>query len=292
MNCSICQAEEIFRGDTPICPSCSNIKILPKDIAVKVVKKQIDWFNQKFYEALRNFNKKRLIFWLLGEREKVATNFFVEKPAVHLKDFLAINVLIKMVMKDGNDFGEKQADENNTSQLIELFSFFIGVEERYHVINEGFGYYSHEKDFDVNNLDFETLMSNFKIFYSLRWRDIVKTFESNLVMPESEGEKYFEKYKEEYEKNKKNPPKPEHFSTEKTVSVLFPIFQSLLVSFTKNEIFARTFNINYLKEAKLSPIKLLELVKTFKHHSGLMNLCSEKEFKTIIKRIFLGFREQ
>lgn len=292
MVCTKCGSEEIFKGETAICPSCNKLNILDKDIALQVIQKQIDWFNKGFYDVLRTFNKKRLLVWLLGEREKVATNFFVEKPAIQLNDFIAINVLIKRVMKDGNNSGEKQANEENTKQLVDLFSSFVSVAERYHIINEGFGYYSNEKEFDIKNLDFKTLMSNFKIFYNNEWKNVVKTFGSNLVMPESEGEKYFEKYKEEYEKVKINPPKPQHFSDKQTVSALFPLFQSLIVSFTKNNLFAQTFDIDYLKKANLSPTKLLDLVKTFKHQSGLMNLCSEGEFKTLIKKIFVGFREQ
>jgi len=284
--------EEIFQGETAICPNCNKINILSKDLALRVVQKQVDWFNKGFYDVLRTFNKKRLLVWLMGEREKVATNFLFDKPAIKLNDFLAINVLIKRVMKDGNDSGEKQADEENTKQLIDLFSFFIGVAERYHIIKEEFGYYSNKKEFDINNLDFETLMSNFRIFYSYKWRDIVKNFGSNLVMAESEGEKYFEKYRKEYEKIKKSPPKPEHLSDEETISNLFPLFQSLLVSFTKNNLFAEAFDINYLKKANLSVTKLLNLVNSFKQQSGLMNMCSEEEFKTVLKKIFIGFREQ
>ena len=100
MICETCSTEVLFKGTSPICPECNNLKILEKEVALKIVKKQVDWFNKGFYDVLKTFQKNRLIVWLLGEREKVSTSFFVDKPAVQLDSLLAMNVLIKKVMKE------------------------------------------------------------------------------------------------------------------------------------------------------------------------------------------------
>lgn len=84
------------------------------------MKKQVDWFSRAFYNVLKTFHKRRLIVWLLGEREKIATAFFVDKPKIQLNVFLAVNVLIKRVMKEGNEFGKEEANEKNTKELIDL----------------------------------------------------------------------------------------------------------------------------------------------------------------------------
>jgi len=293
MVCNVCETEEIFKGDKPICPKCNKLTILSKETALLIVNKQVEWFNRAFYDVLKTFQKKRLIIWLLGEREKIATTFFIDKPKIQLNVFLAVNILIKRAMKDGNDFGEKEADEKNTQQLINLFSTFVNVAERHHIINEGFGYYIQEKDLEIEKLDPKTtLMSNFKIFYNGNWMDIVKTFGDNLVMPESEGDKYFEKYKEEYEKTKTITPEPKHLSPTETISTLFSALQSFFVSLTKNNLFAQTFDFNYLKKLNLSPDKLLDLLRLISQQSGLMSMCSKGEFTKIIKKTFLGSREQ
>jgi len=292
MICKTCSSNVLLRGDSPICPKCNNLKILSKETALKVVKKQVDWFNKGFYDVLKTFQKDRLIVWLLGEREKFSTAFFVDKPAIQLDSFLAMNVLIKRVMKEGNNSGEKEADEENTQQLIDLFSSFVGVAERYHIINEGFGFYIYEEEFKIDDLDMKTLMSNFKILYSSEWQDILKTFGNNLVMSGSEGDKYFEKYGEEYEKVKDIPPNPQQLSPEETISKLFPAFQSFFVSLTKNNLFAEQFDLTKLKESNLSPEKLLEILKSFDQQTGLMSMRSKNNFMKTIKKIFRGYREQ
>lgn len=292
MSCNVCGIEEIFKGKIAICPKCNGLKILPKEIALKIVKKQVDWFNKGFYDVLKTFQKDRLIIWLLGEREKFSTAFFVDKPAIQLDSFLAMNILIKRVMKDGNDYGKKEADEENTKQLVDLFSSFVGVAERYHIINEGFGFYIYEKEFEIDDLDMKTLMSNFKIFYSSEWQDILKSFGDNLVIESSEGDKYFEKYRDEYEKIKDTPPDPQHLSPEETISKLFPTFQTFFVSLTKNNLFAEHFDLTKLKESNLSPDKLLEMLKSFDQQTGLMSVRSKNNFMKTIKEIFRGQREQ
>lgn len=291
MLCNVCGTEMLYGRDTTICPKCNNLKVLPKDIALSVVKKQVDWFDQAFYQVLKTFHKKRLIVWLLGEREKYATAFFA-KPSINLETFLAMNALIKRAMKDGNNDGKKEADEQNTPELISAFSTFIEVRERYHLIDEGFAYYVYTKDFDINNLSLKELMSNFRLLYDEEWQDIVKTFGNNLIMTETEAKKYFEEHKEGYEKAKSSPPQPEHLSTEETISRLFPIFQTMWVALAKNDLFAKSFDLAYLKTANISPNKLLDVLKAFKRQAGLINMCSDEEFKNIIKKTFSGFRVQ
>lgn len=288
----MCDSELLFKGDSPICPKCSGLKILPKETALKIVQKQIDWFDKGFYDVLKTFQKDRLIVWLLGEREKFSTAFFVDKPVIQLDSFLAMNVLIKRTMKEGNDLGKKEADEENTKQLIYLFSSFVRVAERYHMINEGFGVYIYEEEFEIDDLNMKTLMSNFKIFYNHEWQDILKTFSNNLIMGESEGDEYFEKYREEYEKVKNTPPDPQQLSPEETISKLFFTFQSFFVALTKNKLFAEEFNLTQLKESNLSPEKLSKILKSFDQQTGLMSMRSKNGFMKTIKEIFRGYREQ
>ncbi len=292
MICETCGNELLFKGDSPICPECNKLKILPKETALSIVKRQVDWFNRAFYDVLKTFQKDRLIVWLLGEREKFSTAFFVDKPGIELDSFLAMNVLIKRVMKEGEVSAEKEADEQNTKELISLFSSFINVAERYHIIEEGFGFYIYKSDFDIEKMDMKTLMSNFRLVYTFEWQDILKSFSNKLVMRRSEGDKYFEKYKEEYEKIKDSPPRPEHLSTEETFSRLFPIFQTFLVSLTKNKLFAENFDMKKLKEYGLSPDRILEILKSLDQHDGLMNMSSRSNFMKIIKKVFRGHREQ
>ena len=292
MICKACESKLLFKGDSPICAECNGLKILPRETALRIVQKQVDWFNKGFSDVLKTFQKDRLIVWLLGEREKFSTAFFIDKPAIQLDSFLAMNVLIKRTMKEGNNSGEKEANEENTKKLIDLFSSFVGVAERHHIIAEGFGFYTCEEEFDIDNLDRDTLMSNFKMLYSFEWQDILKSFGNNLVMKGSDGDKYFEKYKDEYEKIKDTPPDPQYLSPEETISKLFSVFQSFLVSLTKNRLFAEDFDLAKLKESRISPEKLLELLKSFDEQTGLMSLRSKNNFMKSIKGVFRGYREQ
>lgn len=52
MVCSKCGTRQILQKDGLICPICDGIDLLPKEIAIQVAQKQIDWFDNGFKQVL------------------------------------------------------------------------------------------------------------------------------------------------------------------------------------------------------------------------------------------------
>jgi hypothetical protein len=286
MTCSICGSKQILEENALSCPSCNKIVLLPKKLAIEIAQRQMDWFDNGFKQVLGRFNKRRLIAWLMWEREKLATKFFTDVPSIELSKFISSTVLIKRVMEDYDLLGEDEANEKNTPELVDLFAGYITVVERKYLIEEDFGHYKAKESFSIDRLDKDSLMSNFKFYVNEDYLPILDSFEDNLVMNKKSAEVFLIKNKEEYEKNHKSKQTPVRRTPEETISILFPtllIFQSAL---TKNKLFADTFNFEYLKSEQISPEFILKFIQKFPQQSGILTTTTPKQFKDIIRKEF------
>jgi len=288
MTCTKCGTKQILQDDNLICPKCNNINFLLKDLAVLVAQKQIDWFDNGFKQVLGRFDKRRLLVWLFGLREQMATDFFNGIPSIELSKFLSVNVLIKRVMEDYELVGKEEANEKNTPELIDLFTAYVQVSERKYLIEEDFGHYIAIKNFDLSTIDKDNLMSNFKFIINEDYLPVLESFEDNLIMNKESAKKFLEDHKKEYEQIQKSKPTPVERTPEETINLLFPTLQSLFGGLAKNKLYADTFNLQKLKEKNISPEFILKFIKVFKQQSGLMTQTTVKEFKRIIRTKFKG----
>ncbi|MEN7982115.1 MAG: hypothetical protein ABFQ65_01565 [Nanoarchaeota archaeon] len=286
MVCQKCGTRQILGSEDIICPKCESMIFLPKALAIKVAQKQIDWFDNGFKQVLGRFDKRRLLVWLFGIREKMATDFFKRIPSIELRQFLSVNVLIKRVMEDYDLPGNEEANDKNTPELIDLFSVYILVSENKYLIEEDFGHYIAKEKFNLENIDKDSLMSNFKFIINEDYVPILESFEDNLIMKKESAEKFIEIHKEGYKENQKLKPNPVNRTPEETINMLFPTLQSLFGGLTKNRLYADTFNLEYLKKAGISPEFILNFIKKFEQQSGLMTQTNAKQFKRVIRTKF------
>lgn len=290
MPCAKCGTKQIINNEELICPKCENISLLPKEVALQVVQKQIDWFEIKFKILLGTFDKPRLLTWLCGKREEQATAFF-QTPVLSLCDFLSVNVLIQRVMGDYEHFGIEEANGTNTSELISLFSTYLTIIEKKQNIEDDFGNYITKEKFDSIKIDPEILMSNFEFVINEDYIPILESFEANLILLKSKATKSLEDHKEAYKKILESESKPTTLTPEETIHLLFPSLLSFLGALTKNRLYADTFNLNYLKKKGISPKSILHLIQFIPQSSGLMTKITPEQLKKIIRAEFKGIRE-
>ncbi len=289
MTCEICGARRIIYEKETVCPKCKSIELLPKESATQVIEQQIEWFNNAFKVVLDRFDKKRLIAWLLFEREKQATDFFTNAPVVNLSEFLADTSLIKEVAKNFEIPGTEEADESNTKRLVEAFSEYIRISGRKILMEEDFGHYVAKKTFDLDGMSTKDLMSNFKFVVNEDYLAVKESFQDNLVMCESDARAFLDRYKEEYEKTLNAKVKPVKRTPEETVRTLFPTLQAFFAAFTRDEIYAKTFDFRYLTEAGISPDFILNFIQHIPQRSGMLSCTNPKQFKRIIRIKFKGY---
>lgn len=290
MVCTKCGTKLILdKYDKIKCPNCLGIKFLPKEEALYVLKKQFDWFNNGFTQVLNIYEKRRLIVWILGEREKISSKFFTDSPRVPLNDFLSMNVLIKRIMLNHDGKGKELADEKNTPQLIDTFSGFIKIAERCNLVMGDFGHIIAKKSLNPDEIDYKTLMSNYTFIINEDWLPIMNTFREHLIMGEEESDKQLKKFEEEYKMAKGRKDEPLKLNPAETIERLYPTLLGFFCALNKNAIFKEVFDFNYLKESNIPPDTFLSIIKDFPLQYGIINSIKPREFRKYLKKKFKGY---
>lgn len=246
-----------------------------------------------FIDYIESFDKRSLIAWLLGYREKLASKFITETPALKLNEFLSMNIIIKRVVEEHNKIRLKNANEECIKEILSWYLKVIYNKEMQFLVEEDFGYLIRRPDSYSEHHNSNELFSNFEFAYDEDWMTVIESFKQNLIMLGNSAEKYIEENKEEYEKNKitslespESPPESPESIPEETIHTLYPLLQSFKIGLTKNSLFAETFNFDYLENKKVLIEIFLKLTEYFEFKHGMLLVVSVEEFKKFLRKEF------
>lgn len=289
MVCFKCGSKLILNANNKTqCPECLGIKLLSKEEALDLVKKQIDWTNDGFTQLINKYEKKRLIVWILGKREKISSKFF-NAPKLSLYTFLSMNALVKGIMLNHKDKGKKLVNKQEIQQLIEIFSGVIKITEWFNLIKDDFGYIVPQNNLNSDKMNNKFPMANHQFVMGEDWLPIINTFKEHSVVKEKEADEQLKKFKKEYNKAKKCNREPLKLNPTQTIKKLYPLFLDFLCALNKNKIFKEIFNFDYLKEAHIPPEIFLSIVKNFPLKPGIINVIQPEKFKEYLKEKFPTF---
>ena len=198
----------VIDKDNIVCPKCQGLKLLRKSFSLKLAHKNIKEVNAHFSSLLKRFNKKRLIAWLVYEREKLAFTYYFKSTAggaIDIDRYLAITILINRVMKEGNEKGQIKADSGNTKQLIDAFLRFLDIYSDTKHIAENMGSLVVDTPYDFTPTLLEYIVENqlihsksIRFIYSEDWIPICESLRRNNILPHKEAiEKLKESEKEQ-----------------------------------------------------------------------------------------------
>lgn len=292
MTCEKCGHKEVFYKENSensilrCCPVCDKLRVLSKEESRKLIESQYQYFDRIFIDYIKKFNKKSLIVWLLGYREELASKFITESPSIKLNEFLSINIMIKRVMEKYNENGLMIANKEIIKELLSFYIEGIEIKENEFVIEEDFGYFISNKDFQLEHFDTNKLFSNFRLVYDEDWMTVIKSFNQNFIMTGESAEKYMEENREKYERNKIKPSKATELTIEENIHTLYDVLQSFKVGLTKNSLFAKTFNFNYLENKNVLIELFPKLTEYFDFKFGMLRVVRIEEFKQFLSEEF------
>jgi hypothetical protein len=299
MVCDNCGQKEILyyhrkkeEQDVKCCPFCDGLSILSKEDSIKISEKQYQFINEIVNARLKNFDQMSLLYWTLAYREKLYSQFITEVPYFKLNELLSINVLIKKVMHSNEESGNEKANDANTKEMISFFAILVKIKEYQSLIEEDFGYFIAKNDYDLDKIQSQELFSNFEFVYDEDWMIVVESFDQNLIMTDEAGEKYLEKYSDEYE-DVKNNYIPEKMNTpEEYIRNIYPLLQSFRVGLTKNRLFAEMFDFDYLENKKVL-IELFEKISNyFPFSQGLLTFNDKIDFQNFLSSEFKDLNQE
>ena len=291
MVCSKCGSKQILRDEELFCPKCNNFQLMSKEKALEVVSKQVEFLDKSFKEKLRKFHRIKLIDWLAKEREEVASRLFTVH-VLELDKFYSVNALIKKVMGDLDFEGEDEANEENTSELIDAYAEYLKFSDANHLIDGGLKHCHQEKKFELNRISSKDFLRNYGFYDDEAYLPIIETFKSNLIFDEEGAKKHFDENKEEYEDILKTKGNPEHRTPREMIHLLYPDLQRFFSALRKSKSYSDLFDLEYLKNQNISPEFILGLIKEFTQQEGQLTYTNAKDFKARVRKKFKNVDKQ
>ena len=293
MTCKKCGHKEIiYLQESPensilrCCPLCDKLRILSKDESTELIKRQYQYLDNLFINHIKKFNKKSLIVWLLGYREEIASKFITENPFINLEEFLSLNIIIKRAMEIYNEDGSINANFENTKSIISFYLDIIRTKEMQFSIEEEFGYFVADEDFNLKDLDSINPSLNLKFVHNKDWMTVIESFNQAFIMPGESAGNFVKENKEEYEKNKIVSPEPREFAPKEVIHNAYYTLQSFKVGLTKNSLFAETFNFDHIQNKKVLIEIFQKLTEYFDFEDGLLRVVYVEEFKQFLIKQF------
>lgn len=244
--------------------------------------KQYQYIDEVLSNFLIKHHKKSLLIWLLGFREKLYSKFIFEDYSIKLNELLSINILIKRVMESCNNIGIEVNNEESIKEILSAFVSLIKIKEYCYLVEEDFGYFLAEKEFDLDKIESNELFLNFKFVYDEDWRIVIESFDQNLIMTHESAKEFLENHKSEYGSVRDDLNGGEIKTPEENIRNLYPLLQSFRIGLTKNQLFAEMFNFDYFEDKKILTELFSKVSNNFEFIQGLLTLASKHEFKQFL----------
>ena len=230
--------------------------------------------NILFTNDIERYNKNKLLYFLLEYRDKIVYDMFFRSHQLSLKNFLAVNLLIKKVVKSDIK-GEEKINHEKISKLIESFSFLPETESWSYITKDKLAVFSYVEKREFLNIKPEELSDNiesytkfcknFKIRYSEDYSHIYNTFNLHLQMDKSEAEQYVIKHKSEYDKVREELKykKIKNFTTEGYIDMFYDFIKSIYYGLMRNHVYVEVFNLEYLNKTTIKPRDIMRIRNSF-----------------------------
>lgn len=297
--CDRCGSKKIMKKEKePICPKCNGLDIIPKDTALYIYEQLYNLFNSQLTIMVKELDKNGLIFWLLEERELLASYFLNKYPYINFNRLFALTDLLKKSFKVYNIKGSEKADYEKAMQLIDNYSSvsYQVVIKRY-LIEEGYAHCVLKKPIDLQRIKQSELfpndlISSFSYYLDVDWISVDKSFELNMILSDEAMEKYLNEHKEEYDKINNSPIEKIAYTPEQLIHNLYPTLKSLRDGLNMSTLFAEFFNIRYLKEKKI-PLEVFSTIEDCPiNQLDILMYTSKTEFVRFIAEKLKDFSQE
>jgi len=290
MPCEKCGKILYIDSENSVCLKCSGLGFLPQYEAEMVSEYKIGLLNSILSKYISQKNKYKLIAHLMNLREKLASDFFMEIPRIEPHKFLAINILIQRIMRDGNIKGSLDL-ETTIDEIVNIFNALLRVCEENISITEGLATYAYNTYIPFTQLRANDVFDpNYRIIYREEWKCIVKSYENELFMTKPAANEYLKKNQEEYERGKRGTSERIPYSPRTFIEKAFPAIKSLHAVFQKNQLFQKMFNFENLKKSGISLNDISTIFGKFERVTGsskLMAATTEEELDVILDNMKL-----
>jgi hypothetical protein len=290
MACPLCGTKLLFTdiaSNKTACPKCDHILVVDRMLATRISSERLTHLYGLFMRYMRQFKKNQLIAHIIWEREKYSRDYFENYQGLDMSRFVSYSYLIKNLMVQSFD-GYREANAQNTPEIISRFSDYLGLLTEHIYLKEGFAEMIAKQPFDPRNLTIQRKLSQFRIMYSEDYSRLIRTFANNEIYPEEEGRRKIAEYRKEWEMIMRSEDfsKKVAYTPEGLIKKFYPELNRLYCGLLKNVVYASTFDFSHYRGIVKDPAEIMDLANGFALVRDYITVTPSSEFELALTRVF------
>jgi len=288
--CNICSSTLLYIGDSPTCPKCEKLSVVPYEDSLKIADHFIAKHNQLFMEIIRKYKKIHIITNAFWSREKLIRNFTTNYSTLNIEKLLACNLLIRRLI-ESNEFLEKEnIEESEIEKLIETYGVLSRFEEDRSKLEAGTWNMLKSVKYDLNNLEKLPLKDSIYLFPNENYNRVLETFSKYNITSQKKAEEKIQEWKKDLVPVV--PGSNKIFSTKKTISKFYELISMLYMAFFRSKIYSEAFEMPNSKKITISPMDLKRFVSLYPTHDDGVSTRESTQFPGEVMSRFGGKYKQ
>lgn len=252
MPCAKCGSDLVIVEDSPTCPHCERIGLVPHGDSVRIMQSILIEGKESVMNAAEPYDPDSILVEAFVHRERLARDFAMHYTAIDLEAIIGTTAIIKELLQAPRSPG-RMANAYEAGCLIRSFSILLGAWDNLYSLRAGTHRMIHMTRYDLANLR-GLHPFDFPIYPSEKYDTIAGTFAKHNIMTEAAAEQKI------CEERKKWTPAElgsnKITSLERTISTFYHVGSMLSMALTANRMRQETFS---LPDSGGIPVTFLEL---------------------------------
>lgn len=252
MPCAKCGSDLVIVEDSPTCPSCERIGLVPHGDSVRIMESILIEGKENVMNAIKLYDPDSILMEAFVYREWLARDFAMRYTAIDLEAIIGTTAIVKELLQAQRSPG-RRASAYEAGCLIRSFSILLGAWDSLYGLRADTHRMIHMTRYDLANLR-GLHPSDFPIYPTEKYAAILSTFAKHGIMTEAAAEQKIREERRNWTPTELGSNKIS--SLERTISTFYHVSSMLYMASTANRMRQETFS---LPDSGGIPVTFLEL---------------------------------
>lgn len=261
MPCEVCKSNLIYIYDSPECPRCNNLAIVPYEDSLKIALYLNEEHKKIFFAAIKKFQKSKLLKEIFWHREKLTRKLHEKYSLIPLSEFATCTLLIKRISKMTGFLEDMEPTENDVEKIIVSYEQLIQFEEDFSRLESNNYVMLKLVKYDIENLDKLPLVNSILVCPNENYTRVMKTFEKHNILSEHAANEKMKIWEPQFVPVK--PGSNKSTNSKDTIIRFYELISNLYMAFFRSKIYSEAFGSSQIDKLKIDPFDLKVFTTSF-----------------------------
>ena len=280
MPCAECGSGLVIVEDSPTCPPCERIGLVPQDDSVAIMQSILNEGKENIMNAIAPYDPDSIMVPAFVHREQLARDFTSRYTAIDLEAVIGTTAILRELLQASHASGRRRADAYEAGCLIRSYNTLMGAWDNLPSLRAGTHRMIHATRYDLANLRGLRPL-DFPIYPSEEYVTISGTFAKHGIMTEADAERKIREERKKWTPTELGSKKIT--SLEQTISTFYHVSSMLSVAFTANRMRQEAFSLPDGCNVPVGFLELKGLIADIPYSDGGVTWLCESEFERIAR---------